>query len=68
MSGIEEAIYGALTAHAGLSALVDDRVYPMVLPQDATRPAVTYMRVSGARDLNINETSIDASVGVAKPP
>lgn len=61
MSGIEEAIYSALTAHAGLSALVADRIYPMVLPQDATRPAVTYMRVSGARDLNINQASVDAN-------
>lgn len=61
MSGIEEAIYSALTAHAGLSALVGDRVYPMVLPEGAVRPAVTYMRISGARDLNINQTSVDAN-------
>lgn len=61
MSGIEEAIYTALTGHAGLTALVGARVYPMLLPQDATRPAVTYMRVSGARDVNINEISVDAN-------
>lgn len=46
---IEEALYTYLIAHAGLSALVGDRVYPLVAPQDATYPLVVYQRISGIR-------------------
>ncbi len=42
----EEALFTYLSTHAGLSALVSTRLYPVVLPQGATLPAVTYMRVS----------------------
>lgn len=42
----EQAIYsqinGAVTALSG-------RIYPMVLPQDVTYPAVTYQRISATR-------------------
>lgn len=47
---IEEALYTRLTGHAGTAALVSTRVYPNVLPQRATLPAITYRRVSGTRE------------------
>lgn len=43
---IEARLYAALTGHAGLSALVGTRVYPIQLPQVPTLPAVTYLRIS----------------------
>lgn len=45
--GIEADLYTRLTGHAGLSALVATRVYPLVAPQDGTLPYVTYQRISG---------------------
>ncbi len=46
MSDTESLLYTRLTGHAGLAALVDTRVYPMLLPQGATLPALTYQRIS----------------------
>lgn len=43
---IEADLYTRLTGHAGLSALVSTRVYPLLAPQDATLPYVTYQRIS----------------------
>ena len=46
---MENALYSRLSGHAGLSALVGVRVYPLRLPQDTTLPAVTYTRVGTRR-------------------
>lgn len=43
---IEAAIRAHLIADAGLSALIDARVYPLQLPQRPALPAVTYQRIS----------------------
>lgn len=43
---IENAIYTMLNGHAGLSALVGVRIYPMYLPQTPTFPACAYRRTS----------------------
>lgn len=45
---IEEALFSYLKSYAGLSALVGTRIYPLVLPQNPTLPAVTYFKVSRA--------------------
>ena len=49
MALIEEALFTRLSGFAGLVALVAARIYPVVLPQDVTLPAVSYQRVSGPR-------------------
>lgn len=43
---IEDVIFSKLTAHAGLSAKIASRVYPVQLPQRPTLPALTYQRIS----------------------
>jgi len=43
---IEEALFAHLKAHAGLSALIGTRIYPLVLPQNPTLPAITYQKIS----------------------
>lgn len=43
---IEETVFTRLSTFAGLTALVGNRIYPMILPQGAVYPAVTYQRVS----------------------
>lgn len=47
---IEEAIYTRLSGFSGLVALISTRVYDVEsVPQNPTRPFVTYQRVSGRR-------------------
>jgi len=43
---IEEALFAYLKSYAGLVSLVGTRIYPLVLPQNPTLPAVTYFKVS----------------------
>ena len=46
---VEAEIYDRLSGHAGLSALVINRIYPNHVPQNVTLPAVSYHRVSAVR-------------------
>jgi len=41
---LDESLVARLKAHVGLTALVGARVYPQMLPQSPTLPAVTYER------------------------
>jgi len=54
----EEGLFHYLDNYAGLSEEIDDRLYPMVLPQKVTLPAVTYMRVSTPRNLAFERSFI----------
>lgn len=47
--GVNEGLYSRLSGYAGLTALVNKRIYPMILPQDCKMPAVTFQRISGPR-------------------
>jgi hypothetical protein len=42
---IESDIYSALSGHAGLAALVADRIYPSAIAQGTSLPAVAFARV-----------------------
>ncbi len=44
--GISAAIYSILQAHAGTLALVSTRVYPVIAPQKAALPRITYQIIS----------------------
>lgn len=50
MADIEAAIYSTLTSHVGLSALVSTRVYPDILPDNPTMPALTFQMISNVRE------------------
>lgn len=43
---IEATLYTRLTTFAGLTALVNTRIYPLICPQGVTYPAVVYQRIS----------------------
>lgn len=45
MQSIEDALYSYLAAQSTIIAIVDDRIYPTVLPQDPTKPAVVFYNV-----------------------
>lgn len=63
---IEEAIAALLEADSGVSAIVDDRIFPQVIRQDEEGvirlPAITYTNVSGFR-----EHSLLGPAGYARP-
>jgi len=59
---LEDGIYSKLTNAATITALVDYRIYPGFLPQDAAMPAISYWRVTGAR-----EHGQGTDPGVAEP-
>ena len=49
MSQLEPKIYSVLSGAAAVAAVVSTRIYPVVLPQDVTLPAITYSRISGGQ-------------------
>jgi len=47
---INDALYSYLSTYAGLSALISTRIYPDILPQSPTVPAITYQSISKVRE------------------
>lgn len=61
---ISELVYAALSNDAGVSALVSTRVYPVILPQRPTLPAISYQRISnsvkdGTSDIRQSRWQVD---------
>lgn len=44
---IETEIYSALSADTTISAVTSARIYPVIMPQNVTFPALTYERIGG---------------------
>lgn len=59
--GIERGIYSLLTGDAGVAALLGTRVYPEVLPQNPSYPAITYQVVSGGSEYEMEGPANQAS-------
>jgi len=49
MSDISEALYTTLSTTSGVTALVSTRIYPNLMPQTPTLPAVVYQMISNVR-------------------
>ena len=49
MAVLEEGIYAFLVADATIGGVVDNRIYPMMMPQGVTLPCLTYQRISTPR-------------------
>ena len=47
---IEEALVKRLLDHAGLKALINDKIYPEEIPQGTQLPAVFWIKVSDIKD------------------
>ena len=43
---IEDALFTLLTGDSGVAALISNRLYPLVVPDGATLPAVAYQQIS----------------------
>lgn len=55
---VEKAIKALLDADSGVGAECGDRIYPSLLPEDETLPAISYFRVSTVRDPKMGADSI----------
>lgn len=49
MADIRQAVYTTLSGHAGTAALVSTRVYPKIMPQQPTMPAIVYQMIDNDR-------------------
>lgn len=54
---IEEMLYAILSNDTDVVALVSTRIYPLFVPQDATRPAIAYQQISGPSTYSHNGNS-----------
>lgn len=62
MTTIAEGLRTFLIADATVAGLVGTRIYPAILPQDPTYPAISYQYIAGASDI-----STDGPTGLANP-
>jgi hypothetical protein len=62
---IEGAIVALLTADAGTTALVADRIYPFAAPQQVAFPRLTYQRVGTDRSSEVGAFTNDGPTGLA---
>ena len=57
MAAFEDTLYTTLTGHAGLSALVSDRVYPLLADGEGgpvERPYIVFQRISGTNNMRLS--------------
>ena len=47
---IETVLYNRLKTYPGLTAIISARVYAVIAPDEATKPYVTYQKISPGRD------------------
>lgn len=53
---IEQTLWSVLTADAGVSSIVSSRVYPMLIPQNTSLPAIAYQMISAPRQHTVCDT------------
>lgn len=51
-------IFSLLTANAAVSALIASRVYPVLLPEDPTLPAICYKLIGGRSDATLSTSGM----------
>jgi hypothetical protein len=51
---LENKIYKHLSTVSGVSTYIGTRIYPMILPQNPTTPAITYQRIDTRRFYALN--------------
>lgn len=51
---LENKIYKHLSTVSGVSTYIGTRIYPMILPQNPTTPAITYQRIDTRRFYTLN--------------
>lgn len=62
MNTIESALYAILAADVTVAGLVGTRIFPNVVPQDQSLPAISYQRIATSR-----VWSLEGPSGLAQP-
>jgi len=62
MAGAEEALFAILSGDDGVKAIVGDRIYPLMTPEEGKYPAISFFRIDGPR-----EHALDGPAGLARP-
>lgn len=66
MAVLEEGLFTYLSTYAGLTSLISTRVYPLVIPQGATLPCLTYQRISTVRSPSLDSSGIGNELSSAR--
>lgn len=61
---VETSVFSVLSAAAGVSALVEQRIYPDVLPETTVYPAVVFARTRTDPVYSIGSVYFGADVGI----
>ena len=54
---VEAAIVEMITESAAVTSLIDDRVYPNIIPEDEDLPAIAYTEISGHNTRQTNNST-----------
>jgi hypothetical protein len=61
---IESGLISLLNADATMSGLIAGRIYPLVLPETPTYPALTYRTISSVPTLDLNGNVIESKTRI----
>ena len=54
---VEAAIVELITESASVTSLIDDRIYPNIIPEEESLPAVAYNEISGYNTRQTNDST-----------
>jgi hypothetical protein len=50
-----ELLFAALTAHAGIEAIVGERIYPVIMPEESEKPVLLYTVISTGQTITLTD-------------
>lgn len=50
-----ETLFAALTAHAGIEAIVGERIYPIIVPEESDKPVLVYTIITTLRTVTLTD-------------
>lgn len=60
---IQESLFQHLSTDTNITALVEDRIYPLVAPQNVVKPYITFQRISKIPTTEIKDGKSTLDIG-----